>query len=911
MQSPSSPWLWLGGAAALLGVGAAGEAAFFASLDYNAAFLTPGCTGMCWPDFTFTTGGFIGLLLALVTLPAGAFVLAAFNMRTVKHEAWHLRSRGVLFGAEAAVCLAIASWLVAAKVRPERFGDGYAYKQGFLYPGGPSNIEFCTQTETQASNWWCLDNSVRRGPQDDDGAHEQHNAALLTHAATGAFVALAFGIWSLALCTHCLAREGKARRGTNTGGVGGEPLVPLDGGSGGVSAAAPLLPPAKGSGSSLAHTKRWRRTKDLLALSLVFALLFPLLALFSAMLPNNFWRFTPPQILYYLDMSRTELNTGGNPGSVTGVSPWGGFEFEVYPDVLAYYIVLYAVSLCAIVARFFPSARRVLHTRFAVPAMRLGWTRTDKSIPTAGPKMLWHTLCVGEALVLAAFAALAIWWLHYWAVVHVFPAGNSTSGNAFPDEIAARAAGNLANLLLALTFLPAARNSVWVAVFGVPFERAIRFHRMLGRLFMVTCTVHQFLFWGVFRTNDKFCDATQTCLVPAGQTPAQATAAGCIPVPSPVPANASIVEKYYLDPSCATSDAAAWCPAPCDFPKVMFQIENRPYHPDNFTIPLMFWLWCGAVVATILAIDFVRRKHFEVFMFCHHFLFTSFVLGALMHAASLWYLLLGSLVLWACDRALRARSAAVWANVTSVKVLAAGVTELTIDCGTFEYTVGQYAFLNVPAISTLQWHPFSISSAPTDASLTFHIKDMGTSTFTGRLHELAAELGKQQPESGAAAAPGHSLGLSIDGPFGNTLVAHEYSELLLIGGGIGITPLHCMYRELAASDAKARPATVHLHWVAQDSSMLENFAASLATEADGFRVSMYTTREPPGAKARAFDFETSRPNVRDIIEQRKHAVDAEHGRLAVVVCGPAAMVSIASEATRAHGVAFHAETFEL
>ena len=43
----------------------------------------------------------------------------------------------------------------------------------------------------------------------------------------------------------------------------------------------------------------------------------------------------------------------------------------------------------------------------------------------------------------------------------------------------------------------------------------------------------------------------------------------------------------------------------------------------------------------------------------------------------------------------------------------------------------------------------------------------------------------------------------------------------------------------------------------------------------------------------------------------KLAVDAEHGRLAVVVCGPAAMVSIASEATRAHGVAFHAETFEL
>ena len=47
-------------------------------------------------------------------------------------------------------------------------------------------------------------------------------------------------------------------------------------------------------------------------------------------------------------------------------------------------------------------------------------------------------------------------------------------------------------------------------------------------------------------------------------------------------------------------------------------------------------------------------------------------------------------------------------------------------------------FLNVPSISVLEWHPFTIASAPHDSKSTFHIRDMGPGSFTGRLHALAA-----------------------------------------------------------------------------------------------------------------------------------------------------------------------------
>ena len=45
--------------------------------------------------------------------------------------------------------------------------------------------------------------------------------------------------------------------------------------------------------------------------------------------------------------------------------------------------------------------------------------------------------------------------------------------------------------------------------------------------------------------------------------------------------------------------------------------------------------------------------------------------------------------------------------------------------GGFDYRAGQYASLRVPEISRLEWHPFTISSAPCDDFLMFHIKAVG------------------------------------------------------------------------------------------------------------------------------------------------------------------------------------------
>ena len=67
-------------------------------------------------------------------------------------------------------------------------------------------------------------------------------------------------------------------------------------------------------------------------------------------------------------------------------------------------------------------------------------------------------------------------------------------------------------------------------------------------------------------------------------------------------------------------------------------------------------------------------------------------------------------------------------------------------------------YVNVPEISALEWHPFSISSAAEDGMTTHHVKTLGSNTFTGRLHDCARR----------AAAEGRldRLRLNIDGPYG-------------------------------------------------------------------------------------------------------------------------------------------------
>lgn len=53
------------------------------------------------------------------------------------------------------------------------------------------------------------------------------------------------------------------------------------------------------------------------------------------------------------------------------------------------------------------------------------------------------------------------------------------------------------------------------------------------------------------------------------------------------------------------------------------------------------------------------------------------------------------------------------------------VLELQMNKRGFSMEVGQYIFVNCPSISYLEWHPFTLTSAPEEDFFSIHIRAAG------------------------------------------------------------------------------------------------------------------------------------------------------------------------------------------
>mmetsp|Transcript_26207 Transcript_26207/g.56166 ORF Transcript_26207/g.56166 Transcript_26207/m.56166 type:complete len:1128 (+) Transcript_26207:122-3505(+) len=164
------------------------------------------------------------------------------------------------------------------------------------------------------------------------------------------------------------------------------------------------------------------------------------------------------------------------------------------------------------------------------------------------------------------------------------------------------------------------------------------------------------------------------------------------------------------------------------------------------------------------------------------------------------------------------------------------ITELVLECPPgFDYTPGQYAELRFLPISSSEWHPFTIASAPNehevfvndsgsgsssssgqdynenedDASsnnnntsnnkrrITFYIKNSGR--WTGALfhHAHAFDLQKAQTP----------VTIQIRGPHGAPAMNYfEYKHIVVIGSGVGVTPLLSIWKYLVTKGKQAAAA---------------------------------------------------------------------------------------------------------
>ncbi|KAG6451715.1 LOW QUALITY PROTEIN: NADPH oxidase 5 [Manduca sexta] len=152
----------------------------------------------------------------------------------------------------------------------------------------------------------------------------------------------------------------------------------------------------------------------------------------------------------------------------------------------------------------------------------------------------------------------------------------------------------------------------------------------------------------------------------------------------------------------------------------------------------------GAALLVLLAVMLLcsqpcvrRGGSFEVFYWTH-LLYVPFWLLLIFHGPNFWKWFVLPGTLYVLERIMRLawmRSERGKTYISSGILLPSRVTHLVIKRPNhFEFHAGDYVFLNIPAIASYEWHPFTISSAPEQEDyLWIHVRAVGE--WTSRLYE--------------------------------------------------------------------------------------------------------------------------------------------------------------------------------
>ncbi|MQL79991.1 hypothetical protein Taro_012450 [Colocasia esculenta] len=422
----------------------------------------------------------------------------------------------------------------------------------------------------------------------------------------------------------------------------------------------------------------------------------------------------------------------------------------------------------------------------------------------------------------------------------------------------------------------------------------------------------------------------------------------------------------------------------CDFPRLLHATDAeyepmKPFFGDRRP-PDYWWFvkgiegWTGVVMVVLMAIAYIlaqpwfrrnrlsprnplrRLTGFNAFWYSHHLFVIVYVLfvihGLFLFLSKKWYkkttwmYLAIPVMLYACERLLRAlRSGYKTVRIQKVAVYPGNVMALYMSKPSgFKYTSGQYIFANCAAVSPFQWHPFSITSAPGDDYLSIHIRTVGD--WTSQLRAVFSEVCQPATadQSGLLrvdseiGGDGNDRGLPkllIDGPYGAPAQDYRnYDVLLLVGLGIGATPLISIVKDVLnnvtaaeGADVEAAPTAAakkkafatkraYFYWVTREQGSFEWFRGVMdevaekdragAIELHNYCTSVYEEGDARSAlivmlqalhhakngvdivSGTRVKTHFARPNWRSVF---KHvAVNHADQRIGVFYCGPPSLV---------------------
>ncbi|KAL1375945.1 hypothetical protein pipiens_017182 [Culex pipiens pipiens] len=141
-------------------------------------------------------------------------------------------------------------------------------------------------------------------------------------------------------------------------------------------------------------------------------------------------------------------------------------------------------------------------------------------------------------------------------------------------------------------------------------------------------------------------------------------------------------------------------------------------------------------------------------------------------------------------------------------------------------SAGQYVLLQCPAISTLEWHPFTVIDFPTTIHNTVSLAISVRGDWTQRLYELVSERERYKHDYGVEICR-RRIDFLLDGPYPSAMTSMlKYKRIVYVGAGVGITPFAGFVRHMLNFDAKW-PTRIHLIWIVKNAEMFTWFADEL------------------------------------------------------------------------------------
>ncbi|AEE27308.1 Riboflavin synthase-like beta-barrel [Arabidopsis thaliana x Arabidopsis arenosa] len=189
----------------------------------------------------------------------------------------------------------------------------------------------------------------------------------------------------------------------------------------------------------------------------------------------------------------------------------------------------------------------------------------------------------------------------------------------------------------------------------------------------------------------------------------------------------------------------------------------------------------------------IRRRFFEVFFYTHY-LYIVFMLFFVLHVGiSFSFIALPGFYIFLVDRFLRFLQSRENVRLLAARILPSDTMELTFSKNSkLVYSPTSIMFVNIPSISKLQWHPFTITSSSKlePEKLSIVIKKEGK--WSTKLHQRLSSSDQID-----------RLAVSVEGPYGPAsadFLRHE--ALVMVCGGSGITPFISVIRDLIATSQK-------------------------------------------------------------------------------------------------------------